>query len=133
MKTVTRRTFACGIALFPSLRFTAASAQSSVTPAEARAIAEGAYIFGYPLVTLEMTRRVTTNTAAPVGLRAPMGQFAHARTFPPITYRDIPAANADTLYSSAWLDLAKEPYLLNIPDAEVAFRRIISCAASIRS
>jgi hypothetical protein len=47
-----------------------------------------------------------------------MGQFAHARKYPPITYRDIPGANADTLYSSAWLDLAKEPYVLKIPDAE---------------
>ena len=47
-----------------------------------------------------------------------MGQFAHLRTFPPITYRDIPGANADTLYSSAWLDLAREPYILSIPDAE---------------
>ena len=91
---------------------------AAVEPTEARAIAEDAYIYGYPLITLEMTRRVTTNTAAPVGLRAPMGQFAHARTFPSITYRDIPGANADTLYSSAWLDLAKEPYVLHIPNAE---------------
>ncbi len=90
----------------------------SVTPTEARAIAEDAYIYGYPLVTMEMTRRVTTNTVAPAGMRAPMGQFAHARKYPPITYRDIPGANADTLYSWSWLDLAKEPYLLNIPDAE---------------
>jgi hypothetical protein len=67
---------------------------------------------------MEVTRRVTTNTADPAGLRAPMGQFAHARSFPPVTYRDIPAANADALYSSAWLDLAKEPYVLSIPDAE---------------
>jgi hypothetical protein len=81
-------------------------------------IAEDAYIYGYPLVTMEMTRRVTTNARAPAGLRAPMGQFAHARQYPPVTYRDIPGANADTLYSSAWLDLAKEPYLLNVPDAE---------------
>jgi hypothetical protein len=101
--------------------FTPARAQTNVSPAEARTIAEDAYIYGYPLVTLEMTRRVTTNTAAPAGLRAPMGQFAHARTFPPITYRDIPGANADTLYSSAWLDLAKEPYILNIPDAEARY------------
>ena len=47
-----------------------------------------------------------------------MGRFAHARTFPPATYRDIPGANADTLYSTAWLDLGKEPYVLSIPDAE---------------
>ena len=87
-------------------------------PNEATEVGAKVYIYGYPLVTLEMTRRVTTNTAEPAGLRAPMGQFVHARTFPPVTYRDVPAANADTLYSLAWLDLGKEPYILSIPDAE---------------
>jgi hypothetical protein len=101
-----------------SVAFTPARAQTNVSPAEARAIAEDVYICGYPLVTMEMTRRVTTNTAVPAGMRAPMGQFAHAREFPPVTYRDIPGANADTLYSLAWLDLAKEPYVLKIADAE---------------
>jgi hypothetical protein len=95
-----------------------AQGQPKLSEKEATEIATEAYIYGYPLVTLEMTRRVTTNTEAPAGLRAPMGQFAHAREFPPVTYRDIPGANADTLYSPAWLDLAKEPYILKIPDAE---------------
>ena len=90
----------------------------NVGPTEAGAIAEEVYVYGYPLVTLEMTRRATTNTTAPAGLRAPMGQFAHAREYPPIAYRDIPGANADTLYSSAWLDLAREPYVLKIPHAQ---------------
>jgi hypothetical protein len=92
--------------------------EPKISEEQATEIGAEAYIFGYPLVTLEMTRRVTTNTAAPFGLRAPMGQFVHARRFPPITYRDIPGANADTLYSLAWLDLAREPYVLDIPDAE---------------
>lgn len=117
--TITRlKTVACVMTFLLSVAFTPAHAQTNVSPAEARAIAEDVYIYGYPLVTMEMTRRVTTNTAAPAGMRAPMGQFAHARKYPPITYRDIPGANADTLYSFAWLDLAKEPYILNIPDAE---------------
>jgi hypothetical protein len=38
-------------------------------------LATDAYIFGYPLVTMEMTRRVMTNVAAPEGNRGPMGQF----------------------------------------------------------
>ena len=92
--------------------------RSKLTEKQATKIGTDVYIYGYPLVTLEMTRRLTTNTAEPAGLRAPMGQFAHLRTFPPITYRDIPGANVDTLYSAAWLDLGKEPYILSIPDAE---------------
>ena len=91
--------------------------QPKLSAQQATEIGADVYIYGYPLVTLEMTRRLTTNTPEPVGLRAPMGQFAHLRTFPPVTYRDIPGANADTLYSSAWLDLGKEPYILSIPDA----------------
>jgi hypothetical protein len=35
-------------------------------------LATDAYIYGYPLVTMEMTRRVITNVAAPEGTRAPM-------------------------------------------------------------
>ncbi len=92
--------------------------RSTLSSEQAAEIATEAYIFGYPLVTLEMTRRVMTNTVEPVGMRAPMGQFAHARQFPPVSYRDVPGANADTLYSTAWLDLAAEPYILHIPDAE---------------
>jgi hypothetical protein len=50
MKTITRRSFASGIALLPALRFSSASAQISVTRAEARAIAKDAYIYGEPIV-----------------------------------------------------------------------------------
>ena len=41
-----------------------------------------AYVYGYPLVTMEMTRRVMTNVAEAGGNRAPMGQFARAREYP---------------------------------------------------
>jgi len=46
------------------------------------ALATDAYIFGYPLVTMEMTRRVITNVAAPVGTKAPMGQMIKLRQYP---------------------------------------------------
>jgi hypothetical protein len=36
-------------------------------------LATDAYIYGYPLVTMEMTRRVITNVAKPEGTHAPMG------------------------------------------------------------
>src|SRR5262245_35615077 len=38
-------------------------------------LATDAYIYGYPLVTVEMTRRVITNVATPQATRAPMGQL----------------------------------------------------------
>lgn len=83
---------------------------------EAREQAIGAYIYGYPLVTMEYTRRVMTNVAAPEGTHAPMGQFARLRTYPTAEFRDVTAPNADTLYTIAWVDLAKEPWVLSLPD-----------------
>ena len=75
-----------------------------------------AYVYGYPLVTMEMTRRVMTNVAAPDGRRAPMGQFANLREYPSAAFRDVTAPNADTLYSVAWVDLSREPFILSIPE-----------------
>ncbi len=75
-----------------------------------------AYIYGYPLVTMEMTRRVMTNVAKPEGKAAPMGQFARLRAYPTPADKEVTAPNADTLYTLAWLDVAKEPWVLSLPD-----------------
>jgi hypothetical protein len=67
------------------------------------------YIYGYPLVTMEMTRRFGTNTEKPEGILAPMGQFANLREYPAAAFKAVTAPNADTLYSSAFLDLSQGP------------------------
>lgn len=79
-------------------------------------LATDAYVYGYPLVTMEMTRRIMTNVAAPAGTRAPMGQFARIREYPNAAFRDVTAPNADTLYTIAWADVGKEPWILSLPD-----------------
>jgi len=85
--------------------------------ARARATAVDAYIYGYPLVTMEMTRRVMTNAAMPGDTRAPMGQLMRMRKFPEPTFVDVTAPNADTLYTTAWFDVGKEPWILSVPDS----------------
>jgi hypothetical protein len=80
------------------------------------AVAQDAYIYGYPLVTMEYTRRVITNVASPVGNRAPMGQFIKSRQYPDASFRDVTAPNADTLYTTAFIDVGEEPWVLSIPD-----------------
>jgi hypothetical protein len=79
-------------------------------------IATDAYIYGYPLVTMEMTRRVITNVAEPKGSKAPMGQLIRLRQYPDASYRDVTAPNADTLYTTAFFDVGKEPWVLSLPD-----------------
>lgn len=85
------------------------------------ATAVDAYIYAYPLVTVELTRRRLTNVAAPEGTSAPMGQFSRLRTYPDASYRDVTAPNADTLYTYAYLDLSKEPWVVSIPDLRGRF------------
>ncbi|MFO1043936.1 MAG: DUF1254 domain-containing protein [Planctomycetaceae bacterium] len=85
---------------------------------EAARIGVEAYIFGYPLVTMEMTRRISTNVAKVEGTRGPMGQLVNLRSYPSASFRDVTAPNADTLYSTAWLDLSKEPYVFSLPDEQ---------------
>lgn len=79
-------------------------------------LATDAYVYGYPLVTMEMTRRIMTNVAAPEAMRCPMGQIIKARRYPDASFRDVTAPNADTLYTTAWIDVAGEPWVLSIPD-----------------
>jgi hypothetical protein len=75
-----------------------------------------AYIYGYPLVIMETVRRVMTNVAAPEGFHAPPGQFGHMRQYPDASFRGVPNPNLDTLYSFAWVDLTREPYVLSLPN-----------------
>lgn len=80
------------------------------------AIALDAYIYGYPLVTMELTKRVMTNVAKPEGTRAPQGQVIKLRAYPDATFRDVTAPNADTLYTTSFFDVGDEPWVLSIPD-----------------
>lgn len=94
----------------------AAKVEPTIMQEEASAIATEAYIYGYPLVTMEMTRKVMTNVATPTELKAPMGQFAHSRSFVDASYHDVTSPNADVLYSMAWIDVESEPYVFLVPE-----------------
>lgn len=91
------------------------SSQAAVTPEEAREIALDTYIYGYSLVTTEVTRVQMSNVSKPENFTGPMGQFVNVKRYPPADYRGVSAPNADTLYSVAWLDLA-EPMVFSHPD-----------------
>lgn len=100
-----------------ALLATSMACRAAEGPVQAIPDAIDAYIYGYPLVTMEMTRRVMTNVAAPNGTRSPMGQFVRMRTYPSASFRDVTAPNADTLYTTAWVDVGREPWILSLPDA----------------
>ena len=93
-----------------------ARAEDKLTEQEAHAIGVQAYLYFYPLVTMDLTRKQLTNTVKPEGLAAPMNAFANIPAYPTADMKVVVRPNFDTLYSSAWLDLTKEPVIVSVPD-----------------
>jgi hypothetical protein len=79
-------------------------------------IVREAYIYGYPLVTMDLTRRQETNVREPDDAHAPMGQLIKLRSYPAVDNHTAAAPNADTLYTMVWLDVSTEPWVFSIPD-----------------
>jgi hypothetical protein len=73
-----------------------------------------AYLFGYPLVLMDVTRQAAVDPQT--GQQAPANHFIHALSFPDHNFRTVVRPNNDTLYSSAWIDLSAEPLVLTVPD-----------------
>ena len=99
-----------------SLHMATAQAQSSITEEEAYAIGVSAYLYFYPAVTMDITRKEFTNIEPGKGVGGPMNTFVNLSEFPPADMRIVVRPNFDTLYSSAWLDLTKEPMIVSVPD-----------------
>jgi hypothetical protein len=87
-----------------------------MTEQEAYAIGTEAYIYGFPLVVMDITRGVSTATPAAGRSRAPINQFANMPAYPGASFKDVVRANLDTLYTVAWVDLDNEPIVLSVPD-----------------
>lgn len=100
-----------------SLLLPGPAAASSISEEEAHAIGVNAYLYFYPLVTMELTRAQLTNQEpGPGSLGGPMNRFANIPAFPTADMRAVVRPNFDTLYSSGWLDLTKEPMVVSVPD-----------------
>jgi hypothetical protein len=103
------------VGLFAALT-TPTSAQPAITEQEAHAIGVDAYLYFYPLITMDITRKQITNVEPGMGFGGPMNTFANIPAYPTAADRAVVRPNFDTLYSSAWLDLTKEPTVVSVPD-----------------
>jgi hypothetical protein len=100
------------------IRCLPASAQSDLTPAEARGIAREAYVYGFPLVD-----HYRISYAYYVDRTNPefKALFNEIRNIPRVYTpedRAIQTPNSDTPYSLAMLDLRSEPVVLTLPAIE---------------
>jgi hypothetical protein len=80
-------------------------------------IAVNAYLYFYPLLSVDVTRLQATNVEpGKMLLHGPANTFSNAPEFPPADFKAVVRPNFDTLYSSAFLDMTKEPVIVSVPD-----------------
>ncbi len=80
-----------------------------------------AYAYSFPLVVMDISRQQMTDGTTGVkggGVRAAANSFGNLSVFPDASFTDVVRPNVDTYYSSAWLDLSKEPVVLSLPDTK---------------
>jgi hypothetical protein len=92
-------------------------AETPITEQAAHAIGVDAYLYFYPLITMDVTRKQSTNIGPGKEIaKGPMNMFVNVPTYPPADVKLVVRPNFDTLYSVAWLDLTKEPMIVSVPD-----------------
>lgn len=104
-----------GLAPAPAIAAPALTPAAAATESAREAAMEG-YLYFYPLLTLDLTRRQFTHPSQSEQ-GAPANAFLHTRTLPS-PGSATPWANPDMLRSSAWLDLSAGPVVLSVPDSQ---------------
>ena len=104
MTDISRRAFALGAAVLPSPTFLQTGAQAATTPAEARAIAKEAFIYGYPMVDGYRIQHAYFVDKGNPEYKGPWNQIhSTARVFTPDD-KTVQTPNSDTPYSYlAWV------------------------------
>ncbi len=88
-----------------------------ISEQEAHEIGVSAYLYFYPLITMDVTRKQMSNVeAGEIPGYGPMNHFANMPEYPSADMKTVVRPNFDTLYSSSWLDLTKGPVIVSAPD-----------------
>lgn len=103
--------------------------RSALGVLDATEIAVDAYTYAYPMVLMDVMRRMTSNVEKPdrvFGAGAPVNQLTHQRRVPdatcePRVHERHVHPDPDMLSSSLWFDVSREPLIVNVPDAAGRF------------
>lgn len=71
-----------------------------------------AYVYGFPLILMELTKRKGVVSLAQ------KNRFYHQKVLSTPRFTEVVRPNVDTLYSSAWLDLSDGPFILHVPNTD---------------
>jgi hypothetical protein len=108
----------CALAVTTTYAQTTAGSPAAVTPAEARAIAKEAYIYGFPIVDNYRIQHSYFVDRQNPEFKASWNQIVNTpRVFTPADTA-IQTPNSDTPYSFVGMDLRAEPVVLTVPPIE---------------
>lgn len=79
------------------------------------------YVYGFPLVMMDVTNAVLTATSKSGEYKAPINQFGRIRTYVSPDFKDVVRISVNSLWSFAVLDLDKEPIVASHPDTKGRF------------
>lgn len=112
---LTLKPYVCALVLLALFPLAAASAETKVSPAEARAIAKEAYFYGYPMVDAYRVMYTYFSDTKNPEFKAPWNHIKSIpRVFTPAD-KAIVSPNSDTPYSMLGMDLRAEPMVLTVP------------------
>lgn len=77
--------------------------------------AKDAYVYGFPLVLNEVIKRAAENPLAETE-NASINRIRHFNSFADETFAYFIRPDSSVFYSFAWLDVSKEPMLIEIPE-----------------
>ena len=86
------------------------SDENSKTKDLLQSMAIDAYIYGYPLVLSDITKRNGLSSESQIN------SFYNESAFITPEFNQVVRPNVDTLYSYAWLDLSNGPIILHVPN-----------------
>src|SRR5512145_1171075 len=79
-----------------------------------------AYVYGYALVMMDVTREVLTAAPAPnaEGTAAPINQLAKMPHYVDPHFKNVVRISLNSLWTTGFVDLAQEPIVLSVPDTK---------------
>src|SRR5271156_4025405 len=104
------------LSLWSGVPILAQTSTPSLTAEQADAIGVDAYIYFYPMILMDLTRKQSINGTRTEFGQGPMNTFANVPAYPPADFKGVVRSNFDTLYSIAWLDLTQGPVVVSAPD-----------------
>ena len=75
-----------------------------------------AWVYGYPLVIMDVTRAVMTAASTAGQYGAPINEFTRLLTYVNPDFKNVVRISRNGLWSTAFVDLDEEPFVVSVPE-----------------